>query len=129
MRIVEILHRKGRKIHKVVSSATILAAARSLTLNGVGCLLVYDRWGHYVGILSERDLVHGLAQFGEEALQTPVSEVMTPDLITCLPNDRVKDALRVMTVHRIRHLPVRGDGEFIGIVSIGDLVGALLEEK
>jgi signal-transduction protein with cAMP-binding, CBS, and nucleotidyltransferase domain len=129
MRIAEILHRKGRLVHKTRTVDQVVSAAETLTAQGVGCLLVYDRWGRYVGILSERDIVHGIAQFGDSAMTMPVSELMTPDVITCRLDDRVRDALRVMTTHRIRHLPVDEDGTIVGIVSICDLVLSLLDEK
>jgi CBS domain-containing protein len=129
MRIAEILHRKGRTVHKTRTVDTVVSAARDLTAQDIGCLLVYDRWGRYVGILSERDISHGLARFGEDTMRLPVSELMTPDVISCHPEDLVHDALRVMTTHRIRHLPVEDDGAVVGIVSIGDLVLALLDEK
>ncbi|MDB5406555.1 MAG: inosine-5-monophosphate dehydrogenase [Rhodospirillales bacterium] len=129
MRIAEILHRKGRTVHKTRTVDTVVSAAQILTAQDIGCLLVYDRWGRYVGILSERDISHGLARFGEETMRLPVSELMTADVISCHPEDRVRDALRVMTTHRIRHLPVDDDGAVVGIVSIGDLVLALLDEK
>jgi CBS domain-containing protein len=129
MRIAEILHRKGRTVHKTRTVETVVSAARVLAAQDIGCLLVYDRWGRYVGILSERDISHGLARFGEDTMTLPVSELMTADVISCHPEDRVHDALRVMTTHRIRHLPVEHDGAVVGIVSIGDLVLALLDEK
>jgi CBS domain-containing protein len=129
MRIAEILHRKGRVIHKTRTVETVVSAAQVLSAQNIGCLLVYDRWGRYVGILSERDFIRGLDRFGEEAMRLPVSELMKPDVITCSSKDRVPDALRMMTTHRIRHLPVDEDGTIIGIVSIGDLVLALIDEK
>jgi CBS domain-containing protein len=129
MRISEILHRKGRTVHKARAVDQVVTAARALTSEGIGCLLVYDRRGGYVGILSERDLVHGIARFGDAATAMPISELMTPDVVTCHLDDRVRDALRVMTTHRIRHLPVEQDGTIVGIVSIGDLVLSLLDEK
>jgi CBS domain-containing protein len=129
MRIAEILHRKGRVVHKTRTVDTVVSAAQVLTAHKIGCLLVYDRWGRYAGILSERDLIRGLDRFGEGAMKLPVSELMTHDVITCGTADRVRDALQLMTTHRIRHLPVDEGGAIVGIVSIGDLVLSLLDEK
>lgn len=129
MRITEILHHKGRKVHRTRTVETVAAAARLLAGHNIGALLVQDPWGHHAGLFSERDLVRGLARHGAAALGLPVAELMTADVITCHPHDRIDEAMRMMTAHRIRHLPVEEGGAIVGIVSIGDLVRSLLDEK
>ena len=129
MRIADLLHHRERVIHKIRTTDTVEKAVHKLAEHNIGALLVTDRWGRHVGIFSERDLVHGLVQFGETAPDLPVGEVMTPDIVTCQLNDRVHVALGLMTTHRIRHLPVKDDGVIVGIVSIGDLVRAVIGEK
>ena len=129
MRIADVLHHHGRVIHKIRTTDTVEKAVRELAAHNIGALLVTDRWGRHVGIFSERDLVHGLAQFGETAPDLPVGEFMTADLVTCQLKDRVRKAMELMTTHRIRHLPVMDNGIVVGIVSIGDLVRALIDEK
>ena len=129
MRIADVLHHHGRLIHKIRTTDTVEKAVRELAAHNIGALLVTDRWGRHVGIFSERDLVHGLAQFGETLPDLPVGEVMTQDIVTCELKDRVRSAMELMTTHRIRHLPVKDNGVIVGIVSIGDLVRALIDEK
>jgi CBS domain-containing protein len=129
MRIADVLHHRDRIVHKIRTTDTVAKAARKLSEHRVGALLVTDSWGRHVGLVSERDLVHGLERFGETTPELPVGELMTPDLITCQMKDRVHKALELMTTHRIRHLPVKESGAIVGIVSIGDLVGALIGDK
>ena len=80
------------------------------------------------GVLSERDIVHAMAENGANALELPVTAVMTRKVITCSEESSVVDLMGVMTEHRIRHLPVLRDGRLAGIVSIGDLVKHRLDE-
>jgi CBS domain-containing protein len=129
MRIADVLHHRDRIVHKIRTTDTVAKAARKLSEHRVGALLVTDSRGRHVGLVSERDLVHGLERFGETTPELPVGELMTPDLITCQMKDRVHKALELMTTHRIRHLPVKESGAIVGIVSIGDLVGALIGDK
>jgi CBS domain-containing protein len=129
MRISEILHHKGRVVHRARTSETVAEAVARLAQHNVGALLVYDGWGRYVGIISERDVVRALDRFGETAAEMMVADLMSPDLITCHPEDRVNRAIALMTAHRIRHLPVEDGGSIVGIVSIGDLVRSLIHDK
>jgi CBS domain-containing protein len=129
MRIADVLHHRDRIVHKIRSTDTVTTAVRKLSEHQIGALVVTDSWGRHVGIISERDLIHGLERFGEMTPALPVGELMSQDRITCQMKDRVHKALELMTTHRIRHLPVTEGGALIGIVSIGDLVGALIGEK
>jgi len=129
MRIADVLHHRGRVVHKIRTTETVATAVRKLSEHNIGALLVTDSWGRHVGIVSERDLIHGLERFGEATPELPVGEVMRQDLVTCQLRDRVHKALELMTTHRIRHLPVEENRTIVGIVSIGDLVGALIGDK
>jgi signal-transduction protein with cAMP-binding, CBS, and nucleotidyltransferase domain len=129
MRISDVLHHKGRIVHKARATDSVEQTVRKLSDQNIGAVLVYDSWGRYVGIFSERDLIHGLERFGEATPALPVGELATPDVITCHADDRVAVALSLMTVHRIHHLPVEEDGRIIGIVSMGDLVRNLIHDK
>jgi len=129
MRIADVLHHRDRIVHKIRSTDTVTTAVRKLSEHQIGALVVTDSWGRHVGIISERDLIHGLERFGEMTPALPVGELMNQDRITCQMKDRVHKALELMTTHRIRHLPVTEGGAIIGIVSIGDLVGALIGER
>lgn len=129
MQIQEILHHKGSHVSSVRTTETVGAAVEKLYAERIGALVVFDRWGKLAGMFSERDVIRALAQYGAETLQYEVHELMTPDVTTCAPGDRVRDVMEVMTAHRIRHLPVMDDAKLIGIVSIGDLVKTRLDMK
>ena len=129
MRISDILAHKGHHIFRARSNETVGAAVARLSEHNIGALLVEDSWGKYVGLFSERHFVHGLDRYGAEVLERPVGELTIPDRISCHPGDRVSRVMELMTVHRIRHMPVEADGATIGIVSIGDLVRGILSEK
>jgi CBS domain-containing protein len=93
----------------------------------IGAVVVVDETGRPVGIVSERDVVRELAK-NENVLNEPVSRVMTIDVIIARPNDETKAVSQTMTVKRFRHLPVMDHGELVGIVSIGDVVKATIDE-
>jgi CBS domain-containing protein len=129
MSVAEILRHKGRHVSTIRSIDAVDAAIRKLYEERIGALVVVDRWGKLVGMFSERDVIHALAQHGAEALGYEAHEVMTPDVTTCGPKDRIDEVMALMTAHRVRHLPVMEGGQLIGIVSIGDLVKHRLDEK
>ncbi len=129
MAVADILHRKGRQVSTIRSIDSVEVAVRKLHEERIGALVVVDRWGKLVGMFSERDVIHALAQHGAEALQFEVHELMTPDVTTCEPQDRIDEVMKVMTAHRVRHLPVMENGQLVGLVSIGDLVKHRLDEK
>ncbi|HZB92046.1 MAG TPA: CBS domain-containing protein [Stellaceae bacterium] len=129
MSVAEILHHKGQNVSTVRSIDTVEIAIRKLYEERIGALVVIDRWGKLAGMFSERDVIHALAQHGAAALQFEVHELMTPDVTTCTPEDRIDQVMEVMTAHRFRHMPVMDKGQLIGLVSIGDLVRHRLDEK
>ena len=129
MRISDVLHRKGRIVQWVRATDPVAAAVQKLVDHNIGALLVYDRWGRYAGIVSERSLIHGLERFGGNATEATVGDIMTAAVVTCHPDTRIEQATTLMTVHRIRHLPVEEGGRIVGVVSIGDLVRSLIEER
>ena len=129
MRIAEVLHHKGNNVAKIGTVDQVEAAIGVLAKERIGVLVAVDRWGRLAGMFSERDVIQGIARHGVEALQCEVHELMTPDITACKPDDRIDDAMAIMTAHRIRHLPVMDEGRLVGLVSIGDLVKAKLLEK
>lgn len=129
MNISDVLARKGRSVARVLPTETVEQAVRLLAEQRIGAVVVEDAWQHLVGIFSERDLVRLLGAHGPAVLTQPVQEVMTRNVITCGPDDRIDDMLGVMTMNKIRHLPVLRGGKLDGIVSIGDLVSRRLVEK
>ncbi len=126
--ICNILKGKGKEVVSVAPGDTVLAVARVLTERRIGAALVRDAAGRTLGIISERDIVGGMANQGQGTTQLPAERLMTRDLVTVTPQTRVTEAMELMTRHRVRHLPVLENGELVGLVSIGDLVKARIEE-
>ncbi len=127
MHVQAILGNKGAQIVSMSPHATILEACRLLAEHRIGAILVLDG-DRVTGMFSERDVVRAMTEKGSAALDIPVSEVMTRDVLTCKPEDSVDDIMAVMTARRVRHLPVLAEGRLAGIVSIGDVVKYRLDE-
>ncbi|HYL50008.1 MAG TPA: CBS domain-containing protein [Stellaceae bacterium] len=128
MNVEAILKAKGREVATVAPDAAVSEAVRLLHSRGIGALVVSADGNRLDGIVSERDLVHALAQRGASVLDQRVSELMTRRVVTCTPNDTIAELMAEMTRRRIRHLPVVDRGHLVGLVSIGDLVKNRLEE-
>lgn len=128
MIVANILRQKGAEVHKVYDFDTVRGAVHVLTVARIGAVVVVNRDGELAGMLSERDVVHALSLDGPDALGHPVERYMTPHVTTCAPTDRIDQVLAVMTVRRIRHVPVLAEGLVLGLVSIGDLVKVRLDE-
>ena len=129
MQVRHILHGKGRDVITVASCATIADAAKSLTDEKIGALVVKDKDGALCGIISERDLVHAIAKAGAGALSQRVADYMTPAPQTCVEADTVESVMEVMTRGRFRHVPVLDDDlELCGMISIGDVVKTRIAE-
>lgn len=128
MRVADILKIKGTAVKTIEPTATIRALAQSLRIEAVGVMVVKDAQGGLRGIISERDLARGLAEFGNDLPSMPVSALMTETVITCAPDDTVATVAKVMTQRRIRHLPVLVNGNLTGLISIGDVLKHRLDE-
>lgn len=128
MRVSDILKAKGPAVKTIEANATMRALAQSLRVEAVGALIVKDATGALQGIISERDLARGIAEFGSDLPSMPVSALMTKAVITCAPEDSVAAVAKVMTQRRIRHLPVVADGALTGLISIGDVLKYRLDE-
>ena len=129
MLISDVLRSKGHEVVRVHPGDGVADAVCKLAEKRIGAVVVEDRWMKMVGIFSERDLLNAIARRGAAALSCPVSEFMTAPVVTCRPADRIDSVLGVMTLRRIRHLPVLENGALVGIVSIGDLIKHRLDEK
>jgi len=129
MQIADVLRGKatGSDVATTTPAATVDELLALLHRYNVGALPVVDG-RELVGIVSERDVVRHLHERGRDLLDATVGDVMTSDVVTCSPRDRAADLARVMTERRIRHLPVCDDRGLIGIVSIGDLVKARIDQ-
>jgi CBS domain-containing protein len=128
MSVEAILKTKGSNVFTVRPEHSVADVAALLTNKKVGVAVVCDAKGKLVGVLSERDIVKGLSQYGKAALEMPVRNIMSSPVVTCGPSDSVKAVMEVMTERRIRHLPVIDRDELLGIVSIGDAVNFRLHE-
>ncbi len=122
MNVRTILKSKGADVVSVEAGEAVSAAARLLTNRRIGALVVGDLGGEIVGMLSERDIVAGIARHGAVVLDQPVSALMTREVVFCDPADTIGDVMEKMTDRRIRHLPVVDDDRLLGVVSIGDVV-------
>lgn len=128
MIIANILRVKGSKVIDVGPEDGTVAVARTLTQNRIGAVLVRDATGEVLGIVSERDIVRATAATGDPGGLT-ARQLMTRVLHTVGPRTLIGEALAMMTDRRVRHLPVlEDDGRLVGMVSIGDLVKARIEE-
>jgi len=128
MLIGQILAGKGRDVVSTRPDATIAEVAKLLKARRIGAVVVIGRDGGLCGIISERDLARGLADHGAKLLDMRVSELMTPEVVTCSPDDGLDKLMKQMTEGRFRHLPVIEDGKLAGIISIGDVVKHRLQE-
>lgn len=127
MTVEAILKRKGTRVSTIAKDATIAAAAQRLNLDHIGALVVTEG-ARVVGIISERDIIAGLARHGPLALEKRVEELMTWPIVTCTRAQSIKEVMAAMTRQRIRHLPVVEEDALMGIISIGDVVKHRLEE-
>jgi len=128
MRISDVLRGKGHEVVTVETDAKLKDIVDILASRRIGAVVVLERF-RPVGVFSERDLVNTLSAHGAAGLNLSVAGLMTSPIITGQPDDRIEQALDLMTRERIRHLPVLLEGKLIGLVSIGDLVKHRLSEK
>ncbi|MCA9737772.1 MAG: CBS domain-containing protein [Gemmatimonadota bacterium] len=128
MEVRAILEQKGRNVHTVQPGMTVGAAAELMKLHNVGALVVSPDGHRVEGLYAERDLARDLVRLGPDLLKTRVEEVMQTALKTCGPGDRLTDVMRTMTRFRARHIPVLEQDRLVGLVSIGDVVKARLDE-
>jgi CBS domain-containing protein len=124
-RVSTILCRKGTDIWSIPSDASVYSAIEMMADKRIGALLVIDN-GHLEGIVSERDYARKVILMGRSSKDTFVREIMTPSPITICLDCSVDDAMRTMTTHRIRHLPVVDKERVVGMLSIGDLVNWII---
>jgi CBS domain-containing protein len=127
--VKHLLARKGADIWSIDAREPVLAAIRMMAERGVGALPVLNE-GKLAGIVSERDYARKVILLGRASADTPVSQIMSAPVVTVSPDDPVRRCMRIMTDKRIRHLPVVDPGgAMVGVISIGDLVSAVIEEQ
>ena len=124
----QLLDTKSPDIHSIGPDAPVIDAIRMMAERRIGALLVMDGQ-RLAGILSERDYARKIVLQGRSSKDTPVRDIMTVDVLCVGPHDNTDKSMQLVTDGRIRHLPVVEDGAVVGVVSIGDLVKAVIEEQ
>lgn len=128
MKVHQILQSKGREVATVTADTSMEEAVGELGGRRIGALVVVDEGGGLVGILSERDVVRALSERGMALAGARVRDLMTAEVKTCKPTDAVNQVMGLMTQGRFRHVPVVEDGKLAGLISIGDVVKARMDE-
>jgi CBS domain-containing protein len=128
MYVREVLARKGSEVKRIAPEQALKVAAALMRLERVGSLVVAGSEGELGGIVSEKDILRAIVDVGPEALDRMVSDFMEARPITCGPEDTVARVASMMTLYRVRHVPVVEGGRVQGIISIGDVVKQRFEE-
>ena len=129
MTVAAILRHKGTDIAAVAPTTRISDVTVALAEHRIGAVLVRDTAGQLLGIVSERDIVRCLARGGASCLDMTAAQLMTSQLHTVSPATSTGEVLSLMTTSRIRHLPVVEGGRLVGLISIGDVVKAQLDDQ
>ena len=124
----QLLEAKAPEVYSITPDAPVLDAVRLMAEKHIGALLVMEG-ERLSGILSERDYARKVVLQGRSSRDTPVRAIMTSDVVTVGPNDTSDRCMQVVTDRRVRHLPVLEGDRVIGVVSIGDLVKAVIEDQ
>ena len=129
MTVAAILRHKGTHVVAVEPADRIAYVVSRLAEHRIGAVLVIDRADQLLGIVSERDIVRGLAANGARTLEMTAGQLMTRTLHVAHPGTTVAEAMTMMTIGRFRHLPVLDDGRLVGLISIGDVVKARIMQQ
>ena len=124
----DILNKKGSDAYSISPQATVYEALQLMADKNIGAVLVIDK-GKLVGILSERDYARKVILKGKASKETPVSELMTKNILYVSPDKNVEDCMFLMTTKHVRHLPVIEDDRLVGIISINDVVKIIISEQ
>jgi CBS domain-containing protein len=128
VRISTLIEAKGKSVFTIRRDATVADAVAMLCEQRVGALVVSEDGEHIEGIVSERDVIRRLNDLHGALVNEAVTAIMSTEVHTCVPEDDIESLMVTMTEHRIRHVPVLCDGVLCGIVSIGDVVKARMDE-
>ena len=123
-----LLQAKGHDVYSVEKGTPVLKTLEIMAEKKIGALLVMDE-GEPIGIFSERDFARMAAKLKDANLVSRLLLEITSDLFTCAPSETVDEVMALMTTKRIRHLPVYDNGKLVGLISIGDVVRNLIEDK
>ncbi len=123
-----IIDTKGSDVWSIDADASVFDALEFMADKNIGAVIVVDG-DDFVGIMSERDYARKIILMSRLSKETRVSEIMTPDPVCVSPTKTVANCMQLMTDNRFRHLPVLEDGELVGLISIGDVVSAVIDEQ
>jgi CBS domain-containing protein len=126
--VSQLLKSKGTEVYSVTPQDSVLHAIEMMATRHVGALLVMNQ-ATLVGIISERDYARKVILKSRSSHDTPVSDIMTSPAVSVTPEDTVHHCMEIMTEKRFRHLPVVKGGRVVGMLSIGDLVKAVIQEQ
>lgn len=128
LRVKYLLAHKGKDVWSIDADAPVLEAIKVMAERHIGALPVMSGT-ELIGIVSERDYARKVILMGRSSAGTPVRDIMTSPVLTISPEEAVHNCMEIMTQRRIRHLPVMERGRLVGMISIGDLVKAVIEEQ
>ncbi len=128
MQVSEILAAKGDRVISVASAASVQDVASTLRREGIGAAIVKSESKDMAGIISERDIVASVAEHGPAALDMHAADLMNRSVITCTPESSTQEIMEQMMMGQIRHLPVVEGDALVGMISVGDVVRAVLSE-
>ncbi|MDH4382433.1 MAG: CBS domain-containing protein [Gammaproteobacteria bacterium] len=126
--VQQLLAMKGRHVHSIGPQAVVYDAVAQMATHGVGALLVMDE-EQILGVVSERDYARKIVLRGRSSHATEVREIMSSPVITGRPSLSIEEAMAIMSQRRIRHLPIVDEGRLCGLVSVGDLVKAIIADQ
>jgi len=128
MQVSALLAEKGHEVATAKPDTPMMGIIENLSDKNIGAIIVTNERQGVAGIISERDIVRALAQHGATVFDQPVSSYMTQSVVTCSEQESAHDLMAKMTAGRFRHVPVVSDMRLVGVISIGDIVKARIEE-
>ena len=128
MIVSQLLKSKGYQVYTVSEETNINEISRILSEKRIGVAVIINESKNVIGIISERDIIRGLSQYGEKVLDMPSKALMTKNVITSGLDSHIDELMREMTNSRIRHMPIVEDEKLVGLISIGDVVKNRVEE-
>ncbi len=129
MNIAEIINERDTEVVTIFPTETVETASVLMSEHGIGALVVCDRWGKVIGIMSERDIVRALGERGATAMKLPVGALMSHNPVTCNPLDDTDDVMKEMNRRRFRHMPVIDKSELVGMVTVRDVLKSVVDSK
>lgn len=121
--------KSSTNVHTIAPTDSVLTALQVMAEKNIGALPVAEADGHLIGIISERDYARKGVLLGRSSFATPVSAIMSANLVTVTPEHKLEECMQLMTDRHLRHLPVLEDGKLVGMLSIGDVVKETIAEK